>query len=261
MLTRKGLVVSSSSFRCPLCSCVSKIILNFLASLHNIFASFKQRVLDLRLVCWGSASTSFARTKYSDLRMTLLEVIKSICGRHENTICFRSLFLSCSECSRRCIWFALYGEVKLPFGLLVHSDQARSISSRVWALLWIEPGSLEAMSVASERSKPDTLLFLLRSILFVPGWSLQFQGAVYRKIWIDVRAWSGIWGLHSLVHMSLIAAVESSMDSLLHNDSIFDIVLLFLMIILAWSRILGKSLPSIRSFTFVFPEFPSLCFR
>jgi hypothetical protein len=61
--------------------------------------------------------------------------------------------------------------------------------------------------------------------------------------------------------MPFVTAIESSVDCLLHNDSVFDIVLLLFVIVMAWSWVLRERLSSVRSSSLMLPELTSLCFR
>jgi len=192
--------------------------------------------------------------------MGLFEVIEPISGRHENTVGLRSLFFCGCKSSSGGIWFTLNSQIKLAFGLLVHFDKLRAISSRVWALFWVEPRSLESMSVASERSKLDALLFLLGPVFFIPRRCLQFQRTVDWQVRVNVRPRAWIRSLQSLVDVSLITAVESCVDSLFHNNSIFDVIFLLFMIVMTWSWVLCECLPCVRSSSFMLPEFASLRF-
>lgn len=61
--------------------------------------------------------------------------------------------------------------------------------------------------------------------------------------------------------MPFVTAIESSVDCLLHNDSVFDIVLLLFVIVMAWSWVLRERLSSVRSSSLMLPELTSLRFR
>jgi len=101
------------------------------------------------------------------------------------------------------------------------------------------------------------LLLLLIPLFFVVIGLGAFQTRIDWIIDVYVRAWTRIWRLHFFVYWSRIAAVEGCMDGLLLDDFVFDIVLLFLVLILTWSWILGEGLSGVRCFTFMLPEFSS----
>ena len=75
-------------------------------------------------------------------------------------------------------------------------------------------------------------------------------------IYVRARAW--IRSFYFLVASSVIAAVEGSMDSLLCNYLILDVILLLLVVVLAWSWHLGESLSGVWRLALVLPELSSL---
>lgn len=81
-----------------------------------------------------------------------------------------------------------------------------------------------------------------------------------RIIDIDVGAWSGIRCFNFLVAGPVITTVEGSMNCLFCNNLVFNIILLFLVIILTGPRILRKRLSGIRSLALMLPEFAPLGF-
>lgn len=78
-----------------------------------------------------------------------------------------------------------------------------------------------------------------------------------RVINVDVASRSWVWSLRLLVNCPFVTAIESGVDSLFENDSMLDVVLLFLVIILTGSRSLGVGLSCVRSLAFVLPELSS----
>jgi len=79
-----------------------------------------------------------------------------------------------------------------------------------------------------------------------------------RVINVDVASRARVWSLRLLVHLSFVTAIESGVDRLFQHDSVLDVVLLFLVIILAGTWILGIGLSGVRSLSLMFPELTSL---
>ena len=66
--------------------------------------------------------------------------------------------------------------------------------------------------------------------------------------------------LRLLITGSLITTVESSLDSFFHYNSVFYIVFLLLVVILAWAGYLWERLSRIWGFAFMLPKFSSFSF-
>lgn len=78
---------------------------------------------------------------------------------------------------------------------------------------------------------------------------------------IDICSWTWIWSLGLLIAWSIITAVEWRLNCFIHDNFVLDIILFLFMIILTGAWIDSKCLSSIRSFTFMLPEFTSLGFE
>lgn len=78
-----------------------------------------------------------------------------------------------------------------------------------------------------------------------------------RIIDVDIATRSWIRSLGLLIHSSFVTAIESCVDCLFEHDSVLDVILLFLMIILTGSRSLRIGLSCVWSLTFVLPELSS----
>ena len=119
---------------------------------------------------------------------------------------------------------------------------------------------METVSVTAKWSKADSLLLLLASIFFVPGGCLKLQGTMLWVVNVNVGTWSRVWSLNLFVDWSLLSTIESCMDSFFLNNSILDIVLLFLVIVLTGAWILGESLSGVWCFSLMLPKLTSFCF-
>lgn len=97
----------------------------------------------------------------------------------------------------------------------------------------------------------------MSAVLLVPGGGLSLQRAVERVADVDVATRSWVWSLRLLIHSSFVTAIESGVDRLFQDDSVLDVVLLFLVIILTGSWCLGIGLSCVRSLAFVLPELSS----
>lgn len=81
-----------------------------------------------------------------------------------------------------------------------------------------------------------------------------------RIVYVDVRTRTWIGCLNFLITRPLISCWESRMDCFLSNNFVLNIIFLLLMIVSSWTRILCISLPSVWSFTLIFPEFTPVSF-
>lgn len=97
----------------------------------------------------------------------------------------------------------------------------------------------------------------MSAVLLVPGGRLRLQRAMQRVINVDVASRARVWSLRLLVHLSFVTAIESGVDRLFQHDSVLDVVLLFLVIVLTGSWSLGVGLSCVGSLAFVLPELPS----
>lgn len=79
-----------------------------------------------------------------------------------------------------------------------------------------------------------------------------------RVININVCSWAWVRSFHLLVAWSVITAIKGSMNSLLGNDFILNVILLFLMIVVPWAWYLCERLPSVWRLALVLPEISSL---
>ena len=78
-----------------------------------------------------------------------------------------------------------------------------------------------------------------------------------RVINVDVASRARVWSLRLLVHLSFVTAIEGGVDRLFQHDSVLDVVLLFLVIVLTGSWSLGVGLSCVGSLAFVLPELSS----
>jgi hypothetical protein len=104
------------------------------------------------------------------------------------------------------------------------------------------------------------LLLLLAPVVLVPGGCLQLQRAMNRIVHVNVRARPWIRCLYPLVHRSLLGTVERRVNCFLLHDTVLDVILFLLVIVLARTWILGEGLPSVGSLSFMLPKFTSLSF-
>lgn len=77
---------------------------------------------------------------------------------------------------------------------------------------------------------------------------------------VNVSSGSRVRRLDFFVDWAHIAGVECCLDSFFLDYFVFDIIFFLLDIVLARPWVLVEGLPSVRCFTFVFPELASLCF-
>lgn len=75
---------------------------------------------------------------------------------------------------------------------------------------------------------------------------------------INIGARSRIRSLDLLIARSLIADIEGSVDSLFCYDLVLNVIFLLFVVVLAGSRNLGESLPSVRSLALVLPKLSTL---
>lgn len=75
---------------------------------------------------------------------------------------------------------------------------------------------------------------------------------------INISARSRIRSLDLLIARSLIADIEGSVDSLFCYDLVLNVIFLLFVVVLAGSRNLGESLPSVRSLALVLPKLSTL---
>lgn len=75
---------------------------------------------------------------------------------------------------------------------------------------------------------------------------------------VNVGAWSRIRRLRFLITGSVVTATKGSMNGLLSDNFVLDVILLLLVIVLTWSRCLGESLSRVRGLALVLPKFSPL---
>ena len=110
------------------------------------------------------------------------------------------------------------------------------------------------MGIATEGTELDTLLFLVGPVLLVPVGCLSLERAVEGVGNVDVSAWPWEWRFNFLVDIPLVTAVERSVDRLLHHDSVLDVVLLLLVVVLARAWVLDVGLLGVGRLDLVPPE-------
>jgi hypothetical protein len=257
VLSGEHFVISCTTLVGPLGSRIFKVILHFLVRFQHIFVSFHQRILNFIIIL---DAVGLFGVQDPHIWVRFLQKVEAIGGRHEDAVCFRSLFLSSGECTSGVCRFTFDCQVVLSFGLLVNFNKTSCVLARCRSLLDIKPRLLESVSVATEWSQADALLLLLATVVLVPGGGLQLQRAMDWIVDVDVSAWARIWCLHPLVNWALLSTVERCMDRFLLDDPIFDVIFLFLVVVLPGTWILGKSLSSIWRLSLILPELSSFSF-
>ena len=130
------------------------------------------------------------------------------------------------------------------------------IGSKFWVHPWLE----ESVCIWTKWTQFNSLLFLLSTFLLIPVLDLCSHRTMTRIVDINVGSRSRVGSLDFFVAWAVITAAKCSMNGLFGDNFVLDVILLFLVIVCAWSNYFRKCLSGVRGFALVLPEFPSLGF-
>ena len=136
---------------------------------------------------------------------------------------------------------------------LDYSNNGLVVLTWIRAFFGIEPRLKEPVSVGSEWTQFDALLFLLVALLSAQIGDLSLKTAVQWIVDVNVSAWTRAHALSLLLEVPHSSRVESWVDGLLLNDLVPQVILLLLVIVVAWPDHFGEGLPGVRSLAFVLP--------
>ena len=173
-------------------------------------------------------------------------------------MCLCALLLRGCQGPRRCLRSTFNLKIILLLLLLLDNDKIATVLAWIWASPRLKPWICESIAVCSKWTQFYALLFLLGSFLLVPILYLRLHWAMHWVGDINVCAWARMWCFDFLIARPVITAVESGVNCFFGYDFVLDIILLFLVIVLAGARYFWESLSSIRSFSLMLPEFTSL---